>query len=649
MRRTGTPPQATNNLSWGRGAEKEAKLPVSRPIDVSSLRTALSGECIDVAPASAVRCTISVRRKELGSIVLHAHVVNDTEEAVRCAPGSRSDSTAFLQTELNAVCEPHAELGFLFRIARFGRRRSAFVRVSGTTFACGFETAIEEDATRTILASVGIAALFVGVITCVVLYERKRRAEASKRFPEPPPVPRTEPAANIVPVTAPAPPPAAAPAPVPAIATPATHGLQARGFAALLDENRAVMAALECTHRRLSSSEFIAKFVNQASERLHCTIGGRTRRGTVRLEPYGFWIHPQSAAEVNVTVPLRVPWRVRSLDLRMESTSVNASARADVPTPPIVQIAFGVAIAVLIAAVCAAAYYLARPRIVAFALPSTVLAGTSVTASYSIAGTGTARYDVSEDGIRIASGTMPSGRGSVTFPTAPGTGTYRVTISLQGVFGAAQATHEVAAVARLTPQIASIGTLAVDPGVAAAGAPVRVRYAAAADTGTVSLVDVTGIALQSVPYRAQGISMLAAPPVEAPTQYQVRLDVSRGSSRASASVGLLVLPQPLATPTVAHAPAQMLTAGTLLRVVPARVVSSRPFIVDVLSHPANLRLELENARGIPVAILNVAPQASRTRFRAPYVTSDQTFTIVASFTRGSADQVVLDPIVIHAR
>jgi hypothetical protein len=575
-----------------------------------------------------------VRRREVGRIVLQAHVVNDTEEAVRCAPGSRSDSTALLQTELNAICEPHAELGFLFSVSRFGRRRSAFVRVSGTTFACGFELPIEEDATRVVLVSVGVAVLCVGLIAGVVLYERSRRRVRPVEPPAPP-----EPVEESLPV------PVAPPA-VPAV-TPAVHGLQAKGFAALLDENRAVMAALECTRKRFSSSEFVAKIVNQASERLRCAIEGRTRRGTVRLGPDAFWIHPQSAISVNVNVPLRVPWRVRSLSLRMESSSVSASTQADVPTPPIVQVFTAFAIAALLAAVLTGAYLLARPRVVAFALPSIVLAGTSATASYSLAGAGIARYDVRVGDVRIASGEMPTGNGSITFPTALRPGAYLVTISLRGPLGTVHATRTLVAVARLTPQLATIQALAVDPGVAAAGAPVRVRYAARADAGTVSLVDVTGIALQSVPYRPQGISTLSAPPVEAPTQYQVRLDISRAGSQASASVGLLVLPQPLATPA-AVAPAHMLTAAELLR-LPARPVSARIFVVEMLSHPANLRLELENASGEPVAIQSVGPKQARVRFRAPYVASDQTFTIVASFTRGSADQVVLDPIVIRPR
>jgi hypothetical protein len=591
-----------------------------------------------------VRCTISLRRKELGRIVLRAHVVNDTEELVRCSPGSKSDSRALLQTESELACEPHAELGFLFAIPRFRRGRSAFVRVNGTSFACGFETPIDDDTTA-ILASVGIAALLVGAIVGVVLYERKRRAGISRHVPPGVPdaaaPPEEPPPAPIVPT------PPTAPAVMP---PPALHELQARGFAALLDDNRAVVAALECTRPRFASSDFVARVVNQGTERLHCSVDGRTRRGAVRVVPRAFSIHPQSAAAVNVTVPLRVPWRVRTLHLRMESSAVSASAQADVPTPPAGRVLAGLAITLLVAGLCAAVFTFSRPRIVGFAVPSTLLAGTAATVSYSVAGIGGASYDVSANGATVARGTMPMGTGSVTFPTTARPATYRVTIGVRGPLGAIREARSIVASPRLVPVPASIGALAVDPGIAAAGARVLVRYAARADSGAISLVDVTGIALQSVPYSPQGTSVLMAPPVEAPTQYQVRLDVARGSSQTSTSVGLLVLPKPLSTPAPSPATAsRVLTAAQLLRISPAYVVSARPFVVRLLSHPSNLQLTLQNKGGIPVATQSVAANASVVRFRAPYVARDESFSIIASFTRGSADQVVLDPIVVHAR
>ncbi len=408
------------------------------------------------------------------------------------------------------------------------------------------------------------------------------------------------------------------------------------------------MAALECVRQRFGASDFVAKVVNQGLQPLRCTIEGRTRRADASVAPGTFWIHPQSAAAVDVAVPLRAPWRVRTLYLRMENDAVSATAQADVPVPPLARIVTVLAIALLLAGALAAAAFFLRPRVVAFALPSQVLAGTSATASYSLAGTGAARYAVSANGRVIAGGTVPMGRGSVTFPTEVRPAVYRVTIGVRGAFGAAQASRTLVSVTHLAPTVASIEALWVDPGVAAAGAPLHVRYAAQADTGSIALLDVAGMTLQQVSYRADGISTLSAPPVDAPTQYEVRLDVIRGGSKASASVGLLVLPKPLATPISVAPPPGIVTAGQLLRISPAYVVSGHAFTVRLLLHPARVQLTLQDGGGLPVATQSVASNTAVVRFQAPFVRRDEPFSVVAAFARGGADQVVLDPLVVHS-
>lgn len=569
---------------------------------------------------------------------MRAHVVNDTEEPVRCAPGSKRNSKALLQTDLDLVCDPHAELGFLFAIPRFGRTRSAFVRVSGTTFACGFEEAIDEEQIRTAALSIGIAALLIGVLVGIVLYERRRRTTPKRTPPE-------SPAASAEPVIG----EILEPAPLPAVLPEAVHGLQSRGFAAVLDEQRAVMGAIECTRQRFASSEFVAKVVNQAAEPLLCSTGGRTRRGPAYVTPGSFWVHPQSAAAVTIDAPLRFPWRLRSLTLQMETSVLRASAQADVPAPPFVRIATALAILVVLGGIGMVAFSVARPAIQAFALPAQVLAGKAVTASYALSGLGTARYDVSFAGRTIASGTVPAGNGSFTFATAPHVGTYRVTLDVAGPLGRARESLAVASVAHLAPTTPAIDALEVEPGVAAAGAQVEVRYVARADSGSIALVDAAQIPLQRVPYSARGLSVVTAPPVETPTQYQIVLDVTRGTSSVSASVGLVVIPKALAPPpSGAGTPPGVLTAAQLLRVAPAYVVSAHLFAVKLLSHPGNLRLTLQDDSGASIAAAPIAPGASAAEFRAPYVASDRRFVIVASFTRGRADQVILQPITVHA-
>ncbi len=564
---------------------------------------------------------------------------------MRCAPGTRRDANALLHGDLELTCEPHAELGFLFAVPRFGRSgRAAFVRVCGTTFACGFDAPLEDDAARAVAISLAVAALFVAVLVGVVVYERRKRPKpraaparseaeaeaAAAELEEPAPAP-------IRPVTA-----------RPPLVPEPARGVEARGFAAVLDEQRVVMGALECTQRRLLSTDFVAKVVNQANEPLLCTVTGRTRRATLPVSPGSFWIHPQSAVAVAVFAPLRVPWRLRTLDLLMENSSLRASAQAGVPAPLAVRLAVALAALVVALAIAAVAYRAGRPAIQAFAVPARVLGGDAVTASYAVSGIGNARYVVTLGGVPVASGALRAGRGSFTFAMKGRPGAYRVALFAKGPFGSAQRSLALTALAYMAAARASIDALEVDPGVAAAGSPIVVHYAAHAQNGSISLVDAAQVAVQTVPYRASGAAVLTAPHVADPTQYQVLVRVARGGSAARTAVGVLVVPQTLPAPTP-DVVASMVPAAQLMRVVPARVVSARHFSVVLLAHPANLRLTLEDRSGRALALRAIASNAAAVEFLAPRATVDRRYVIVASFTRGTADQLVLEPLTVYAR
>ncbi len=579
---------------------------------------------------------------------MRAHVINDTEELVRCAPGTKRDGIALLQSDLDLVCEPHAEIGFLFAVPRFGSSsRSAFVRVGGTTFACGFDAPIEDETLRLAAIAIAAGALVLALVAGIVLYQRSRGARPSP--------PRDEDANEVVTgefVDEPqAQQPAARPPAVPETArSMETHGIEARGFAAVLDDERVVMGVLELVERRFFSTEFVAKIVNQTQEPVLCSLTARTRRGSSPIAPGSFRIHPHSAAAVDVLAPIRVPWRLRTLHLRMESSSLSASAQADVPVPLGVRIALGVACAVFAAAIAFLVFRSVRPAIAGFAVPTRVLAGSTATASYALSGIGTGHYDVTAGNRHIAGGTVGAGSGSFTFSTLNRPAAYRVALVMTGPFGSAQTMLSLASVAHLAPATASIGGLAVDPSVAAAGAPVVVRYDANGDTGSISLVGAAGIALERAAYAQSGTATLRAPQVNAPTQYQIALDVTRLGSSAHASVGLLVLPHALATPPSASTePAGLLTVAQLMRVEPSRVVSARRFNIVLLAHPANLTLMLQDAKGATVEERTVFAGATSVRMLAPRVQRRTRYVIVARFTTGNADQALLEPLTIYSR
>lgn len=418
---------------------------------------------------------------------------------------------------------------------------------------------------------------------------------------------------------------------------------EARRFIGVLGKGRTVMAALKCERRRFASSMFVAKVMNDSDEELSCNVSGWTRGGIVALEPRCFWIKPRSLVQVTIRTPLRLPYRLRTVSMQMHSSTVRASAEADVPTPLVLRLAAALGIAASLVLGAFTLRQAALPRVIAYALPSRVAAGDVANAAYAVAGIGTAEYQVTRRGAQVAGGVLQRGSGSFTFPTSKEAGVYDVTLSVVGPFGS---THREL-VTRATPfsqsNTLSIAALQPDPSVVRSGERVNVRYVSDGVSGKVTLYDASGIALQHTPYEPSGVSQLTAPSVDVPTQYRVGLQVASGSATANASAGLLVLPNDDAALT---APAGTLSAGQLLR-IPAYVTSASTFGVRLLAHPDNLRLTFEDEQGTPLETQAVSPQQAIMYFTAPNIAHDGSYVIDASFSRGSVQQDVLQRVLVH--
>ena len=333
----------------------------------------------------------------------------------------------------------------------------------------------------------------------------------------------------------------------------------------------------------------------------------------------------------------------------MQSSALRASANADVPPPPGVRLALAGASLFALALLFFFGDRTLRPSIRGFALPARALAGAPATASYDLGGLGGGRYSVRFGNVVVESGNVATGRGSFTFPTSVRPGAYRVTLAASGPLGSDARSLYLRTSAQVALGPPAIQQLSVDPGVAVSGSPVAVRYATNAESGSVALFGAGGIALERAPYNRTGVSMMLAPPVAAPTQYEVTLDVKNGNDAGSASVGLLVIPQALATPEPAPSvPQGMLTAGELLR-LPDHAVAGGTFAVQLLAHPSDLTISLVNPTGTTVSSEPVSATAASVQMLAPQGAMDERYLVVAKFTSGTADQVLIAPIVIYSR
>lgn len=423
---------------------------------------------------------------------------------------------------------------------------------------------------------------------------------------------------------------------------------EARRIVAVVMGERTTMGALKCERRRFSSSDFIAKVINGSDEALSCSISGWTRRGPTDLLPGNFWIGPQSVAQVAIRAPLRFPYRLRTISLHLRNSAMRACAEADVPTPPVIRVASAIVMLLAAALVGLTAWQSIRPKIAAYALPAHVAAGDVATASYAVSGIGTPQYEVTVGGAPLASGVLTSGAGAFSFATLKHAAVYHVVLSVVSPFGIVRKELDATGLVVTSAELAAIKALQPDPSIVHSGEPIDVRYIADAQSGSVTLFDAAGIPLQSVPYRSAGSSTLTAPAVETPTQYRVELRVLRGASTSRASAGLLVLPKKSGAENVANIPG-VLTATQVLRVDPAYVRSDENFVVRVLRPLNRLRLTFEDDLGTRIATQQVSATQALVRFDAPYVSHDRSFVIVASFSRGAVAQVLLQPVLIHAR
>lgn len=423
---------------------------------------------------------------------------------------------------------------------------------------------------------------------------------------------------------------------------------EARRFVAVVSAERTVMAALKCERRGFVASDFVAKVVNDSDEELSCSVTGWTHRGSVSLEPDYFWIKPKSVAQVQIRAPFRFPHRLRTIALHMQNTTLRATAEADVPPPPALQIA-GAALAfcgLVLAGVLG--WRSLAPSISAYTIPSQVVAGDRVTATYVYGGVGTAEYAVMSGGQDVAAGILAQHRGTFSFATAKTQAFYHVTFSVVGPLGTAHRQLLAQAIPLASQGALSIGALQPDPSVVRSGQHIAVRYVTDAQTGSVTLFDASDIALQRAAYDASGTSTLTAPDVNVPTQYRVELVVTGGGKTARASAGLLVLPKDNGTDGVPPIAGGVLTAGQLFS-APDAVASASTFGVRLLQHPDDLRVALEDRNGMAISTQTISPDQPLVYFQAPNVSSDATYLIVASFSQGNSAQVLLQHVLVRVR
>ncbi|HEV3154398.1 MAG TPA: hypothetical protein VGZ02_11385 [Candidatus Baltobacteraceae bacterium] len=421
-----------------------------------------------------------------------------------------------------------------------------------------------------------------------------------------------------------------------------------------LPEKIAVSVSARAQRAGLFSTVVDVAVENHSPSPLICDIRGRTARREIEMQPGYVWIDPNTTGTLHVRVGTRFP-SIHTVVVRLRDNVREYVAETAVEAPSAIRAFPFIAALVFLAAAAVLIAGILRPRIDALTMPSRVMTHDGVDVGYSANGVGEIRYEIQRDGVAIGDGTLPHGSGTLRFVTDRAPAQYRVVLTIAGALGKVSAQRSLTAVAPPAPPVvAQIRSLDAQPAVATSGTPIAVRYNASAQSGTVRLVDSRGTPWDAAAYNPKGVTIIAAPHVDAPRHFTIRLDVRKADSLAAAAIGVEVLPQPTpsASPRARVSAAAPFTpppsAVGNVSTNPAYIVSGTYFSVTLRGAAAHVtgRATLETAAGTPLQSSPVAP-GSDAKFIAPSVKRPATFYVMVSATRDRSGQLIVVPVVVH--
>ena len=383
-------------------------------------------------------------------------------------------------------------------------------------------------------------------------------------------------------------------------------------------------------------------------------------------------VPPLTSIAIEIDVPLTRRGRAARLIAELHAPEAHLTVDGDPPKAMIdrARRALGGA-AVVLLALCTAAYAAGRPHVAALAAPDSVVAGRPFSIAYALAPNVAGEYTVeTSDGRQLERGTLSASNGAinVVLPAGMPAG-YDVRVVARNLLGSDTRVAHVRAVAApagaMAPphHVVKIASLALRDDRVHGGDPIVIDYAASSTTGGLKLIDQDGTVRAEALTSARGNSILIAPHVAADQDFRVVMNVERGSSSAEAAVPVRILKDEPGSSTAreanlpnAAAPgvAGLAVPSTLamLRSGPIAVAdaifhSNQAIPVAVLRHEKDLRVDLIGADGTELESVNVAGDQASLDLTAPSVTAPSKLTIVATYSHGVAQETVLAAVLVR--
>ncbi|HTJ26148.1 MAG TPA: hypothetical protein VMA36_08285 [Candidatus Limnocylindria bacterium] len=340
----------------------------------------------------------------------------------------------------------------------------------------------------------------------------------------------------------------------------------------------------------------------------------------------------------------------------------------------------GPAVAVLLfagalAATGGAGLTFALPQPPAFAVPSTATAGTVARIPYTTHGFAATSYVArAGDDPPFAAGPVPQARGEIALALPPEMADKTVTIQLRtaGWYGpldreASFRVVQPAAVRMLTPVIARVGALSARRERIGDAETVLASYLAVADDGHLSVLDQHGKVVAQAPFSRGGTQRIALPAKVAALPLELRLDVRRGASSASAAVslpaqGARALPPAVAPvvstvarpPSVDDAPEAVTSADDVTVsaddpfVVVGAPVGGRTMTLSIRRNLPAMQLRLEDETGTVLDQVNVGATDRTAALHAPAATTTRTYYVTCTYGADGGQEVVVRSVRVAA-
>ena len=424
-----------------------------------------------------------------------------------------------------------------------------------------------------------------------------------------------------------------------------------------LDERRRV-----ATYELLVANETISPVATFAYA-IGATPGGMLSWSTITVPSF---------ASIAVTIDVPLPPRGKEqrvvVELHAQDAHLTLDANAPQPRRTIGRAGYAALAAVGILVLGSVVYGINKPRVLALAAPSPVIAGRPFAVAYALGGDAVGSYTVeTTDGDQVRGGTLDRKRSAImlSLPPANEAHGYDLRVTASGRLGDETRVAHITAVPTpptappqiLAPvaappppqQVGALPSILLASDSVSSGGQISVTYPLANASGNVTLFDQDNAVRGTAMLDKNGHATLVAPVVTADEPFRVVVQVQSGTSTIESAAALTIKAPtpPTPPPDQVGADAQTETEAGVPFGLPVGNVKSGGLIrIPIVSHEDSLNIALSTVDGAQLSEEDVPLSESEILLRAPTVSTPTTYLIVGTYRHGVGQETIVRRITV---